>query len=762
MNYIFNSIKRMAALSCAAVFAAGAFAVPQPTESDTQFGELQMDTEYQVPSDYKRAYGHIVATSTGTMLLESSAGLQLFSDSEMTVELYGDYKGYNVPYQCYEYEVEEGHTYYVYSSFNQGGSFHFTMGATELTLVGAEPAAGEVYSHTLAEEAVLHFSAPVSAGSAVISAGSQTRTVPTSTFGSYLYVPLKGIVEGWYNQNLLAAGDDINIKVSDVMATTGGALYNGDGIFEITYKAAGKSTRKISEKVPNPFLSYFIPGDVAGVLEVEFDKEILADGAFASLNFGNPENDGEYYYEELPVTVEGSVVKVDFTGKSRRPSELIGLATAPDLYTIQLHHVKDIDGNFVESNFSGMIGSFAWSVPYQEVPVTNVYTEFAPASGGSLQGINTLEVYINGLQGIRFDGFRFAFTDAAGEAQTVDVPVADCQVEYEGSGEGTYQVPVPAAVQGGKAITVTLYNLISVDGRDHSSDVKAVYDTFVITYANPRDGSSLEMLEPGSFVTVRTNYTAANPEMVVYYEILDASTENLVVKERKEMTRGETGEFTDEIEKKVSLTRGHDYQVRFTAYETPESETILGEASIYWKGEGAPFETSDYLLTSVDPADGSRLNAEDTVVTLTFDGLVTVKDLEIACGDSKGEFKEIVPVDGVDPDDDDEVLYFSNTWKLTVSGEWLGSVNGDITLTFRPYDMDLVLLVPENTANPNEETIHTISYTIENVGVSEIEANESGKFEIFCIDGRTLGEYDALPVLPAGLYIINGRKHLVK
>ena len=92
---------------------------------------------------------------------------------------------------------------------------------------------------------------------------------------------------------------------------------------------------------------------------------------------------------------------------------MIGSAAPQELINIQITGLRDTEGNFVQTTATGAAGSFSFNCNYLELPRIDVMADFFPAHGSSLADVDKLEIWISGLNGIRFNGFKFEYADGS-------------------------------------------------------------------------------------------------------------------------------------------------------------------------------------------------------------------------------------------------------------------------------------------------------------------------------------------------------------
>jgi hypothetical protein len=773
MDIITSCTRRLSALftllvlTCTAAFTAHAATV-EPVD----LGEVELGKTYEYSAT--SISGHFTSPATGVLTIDGETGLRFYTDEARSEgsEVESTWGGYGGPMGGYStINVTANTTYYFYIGFAQTGKFCLSMDV-ELTVESISPEAGSTVSASGALSSIISFNAAVSIGSVTLSTGNTTIdiTQAATVTGANVQVSLASRLLGWLNSGILKAGDEITLTLKDVKSVAGGKLYNGDGICTVKYISADKPATLVSQSVPSVFKSYWTTGDPDGILTLTFSRELLPGSAVASIAVGNVEGDtGSYYYEELPMTIEGEKVIIDLTGKLRRTVDMLPTGDKPDVITITLSHLKDINGNYVATTNSAYIGTFLFTLNYEELSKNEVYAQFTPENGTSLQGVENLNVWISGLSALNFSGFNFEYTDG-NEVKNVVVAISACQ--YTGdNNEGTYTVPVPAEIAGKKNITVTLAELSSTDGIDHSADVKAQYDSFVVTFSYPADNAELAAV--GSEINIDVNYAETYPELYVEYAIYDrnaANTDKELYKAAAPLTRDSYGSYSATIDGTYKLITGHTYEVVFTAWENEAAKTAgndaLGTASLTWYGTASAFRASDTKVKSITPADGADITHENNVFVIEFDGLVNLSSTNIYLLTEDNVITKFATLLPDDPQTANGTRY-SNLWTLTAPASFMDNVVNNFSIVMRAYDMDnyLVTDVEEDATDDYYDEPIVFTYHFDSNGISLVSANAAAYVDgpVYNLYGvRVAASAAQLNTLPAGIYIVNGTKQVIK
>lgn len=534
--------------------------------------------------------------------------------------------------------------------------------------------------------------------------GMAELALPYSAAGWDIYTPCRAQLAN----GALYPGDEIRVMLTGIR-TPAGATCEGadaDGNLWFTFKVGSEPLSAVSQKVPSTFLSYYAPGNPEGVISITFqnplpdvdNRIVLKESSRVVIGYGELESESSYYYETFSPTLseDGLTIYADFTGKLRTPQVMIPNSTSADYTTISvgIQGISDMYGNPVKAADNVSIGSFGWTLPYKELERINFVSEFTPANGESLEGAENIEVSIYPATGYTFTGFDITYQGDNNTTEKVTIAKADAN-ESIADDVASYKFAIPEQVKGHKNVTVTLANLVCNDGLDHTTDVIAQYDAFVITYCDPENNSSLEMLKDNQVVAIETNYSEKYPEMTVVYEVIDMNPtdpNNAVIKTESYLERQSDDSYKASIYGNYKLFTGHTYQMQFTAWATPDDKNYgndpLGSAYITLYGTTPAYVPSNITLQSIDPAEGSVLGEETPVFTLNFDGMVAIdaKQTVISGGVASDNinFASITPVD---PDVQNDITYAS-IWKLAVPEDYYQNLTGSIFFTVVADDME--------------------------------------------------------------------------
>lgn len=729
------------------------------------WGEMELDNAYDY-TVFTANGGQFTAPQSGVLTCTSTSGdfLYPYSDADHTQELdfETNYDAENHIY--YELNVTEGQTVYFYKSFvMNSGQFKLTMNTeTGLKLTKTSPEAGSRLSAAGSPQVLLYFSSNVKISGAEIVCGDYSEPISASINGSTVFFNCGESLLGLLNKGKAQEGDIVTFRLKNVrMASNEAVLYGEDGTCEVNYVFAGKPVQLTSVSglldENNKFQSFWRKGDARGVLTLTFDGDLLVPEAgsqshVVTLTYGNSEGDeGEYYVETLPYTVEGNVLTCDFTGKVRLPETMVTSGTNYGSVGLKVVNVRDAKGDYVYSEGIGTLGSFSYSLPY-DVVKSSFTTEFTPASGSSLQGQDEIQLWITDYAKVHFDDISFSYTDEAGNTATMvsDQYTAVPDPDFEGA--CTLYITIPQEVKGRRNVVVTLANLSCDDGQDHSLLFTAKYDAFVLKSVRYQEsgeaiptnlsGARLERLEAGAQILVNTNMNDQIGYM--WYQIRDLNPDTpdaAIIKSMASLSKGEDGIFSAEIYGAgYKLMLGHTYRVEVTAYASEDDYNYgnepLGKDYVEFMGATPPYVYSSVSLVSMDPANETELTqAGETTFTLEFDGMVSLSASTSYVVYGMGVTLPFKSIEAVDPADG-----MSNIWKLTVDANTLQSVGNTLTLCVVATDYNFRRV--QGNEGEDENTYFRFTYPLNFANFEVTISPESGteveslyQFTVSCAEG---------------------------
>lgn len=681
-------------------------------------GVLETNKGYDI--DSKALYkGSFTAPEEGTLVVQSSNYdlLQPYNDEGLTDRInYTFLRDNNTGHGSYKLKLTKGQTIWLaYNGLNKAtNTLTFGDDAAKMALNEVLPAAGSTVMCTNTRQIAFRFNNPVACSRVEFINGNYTKRLDAQMSKSSILLDIKETFYKFMKENNLKEGDEFTIRLSGVRSAEDAENILGtDGVIETKFICGKKPIALLSEgnySNDHKFLSFWPTGTPDGIFTLQFDGDLqvpTAEGynTTAQLTYGDMSTEAaERYMENLDIKIEGSKLTIDLTGKDRTPYKMLGSNALYDNILFAISHVRDANGYPVYSSGSGSIGSFTRSMPYELVSV-EANTEFTPANGESLKGVDNLEVFATDYKKFSFSGVKFTYTV---NKETKSVVVTNYTATADDAIEGAYtiNIPVPAEVKAGASnVMVSFENLVAADGKDHSAKFSAIYDGFTITSATYQAdsesaaiewaGADIPVLKSGAILKFAINQ---DTEHVGYmnYTITDLNPNEgddaMIATTASILYNEETGEWESEIYglNNTKTYLGHTYVVNVNAYETRADfdryhNDPVGTASFTFNGSSEPYVYSDVKLASISPEDFNITDAKDFRIVAKFDGLVKV--IEGVTCIAGGAASDDAPFT-LTPTDPDEEGY-SDEWTLTLEDYLLAQqTSQQITVNIAAEDQD--------------------------------------------------------------------------
>lgn len=536
----------------------------------------------------------------------------------------------------------------------------------------------------------------------------------------------------------------------------------------------------VQEYVPEIFLSYWAPGAPEGILTIEFSAPLLDDGqTVAELGWGNLEYDGEYYHEKLACKIEGNKLSVDFTGKLRTPALMTPMFpnSSYSNMMIKVLNVRDEDGKFVASPGAGTTGSYHYYPPYQEISRSKPVAEFTPASGSPIKDVANVNVWITGLDAISFSGFNLAVTSADNKESTVYLPLSDVKVTPTDSNESEYDFVLPDDIKNNaKRLMITLANVASRDGYNHQHDIKCIYGGFTISDVAPANGEDIPMLKAGSSISCVSRYSDEFLNLYVECTLRNMNSDDSepVLLSPTPMTLQSDGRFLLSLPENIKLYAGNEYIAEFTAWK--DEATRLNDAAdsfgtdyVVWNGTSSAYHYCAIGLVEITPSTDADIAKDTDKITLRFDGIVGLGNYNADNGELKTgivtadgsliPFSKVAPSDPMHLDNIDYAI----EWNLYLPSGYAESLSSPLEIRFNAFDVDKIPV--KGNKGMEKDTYFNLIWSAE-AGSNSVEiADAESVFSVFTISGSQIlkdATKDDLTSLSPGLYIINGKKVILK
>lgn len=634
MNLIKRMIRRAALALCLLAGTA------QATDAQTDYGELELGKSYDYVL-FTEVTGHYTATAKGILTVTSSNTTTPtpYADEAMTermsyTNLSDDTPNYHLYYNL---QVEAGQTVWFAVNSLNAGSFTLTFSDNaELTLSSVSLEEGSTVSCSSDTPLTFRFNHGVTLDGAELTAGEASRSLVANISQNTVTLSLRESLYELLKEGSLEGGDEFSVILKGVrMADDESVVYGTDGTCTATYVSGPRPVALESNTLDgSTFLSYWHEGDSSGIFSLTFDGELQqpasTESSYVLISYGDPESEtATKYNEQLPYTVDGRTLTFDLTGRERTPESMTGASTVYDDIYIKVIGVYGADGTPAYTTDAGSSASYSFSMPYVVV-TADITTEFTPASGGSLEGCDAIELWVTDYEKLSFDGVRFDYSDGTSAHSLV---TTDYTATPDALVEGSYTIliPVPEAVRGMKDIIVTLEGLTAADGHDYSAYFRAKYDGFTVTRARYRltsdaaqvnlAGASLQSLSQDSQLTLQTNMADEAPYLRASFRNRNATTGTAAMDVATgSWTLDDSGNFTAQVGSELTFLEGYDYCLCVEGYAS-EADYVQGAAPL---GTDSVFFEGESIVEGIHTASASERPAVQGVYTT--DGVLRQRD----------------------------------------------------------------------------------------------------------------------------------------
>ena len=383
-------------------------------------------------------------------------------------------------------QVKAGTTYYLVGDkgFSKGKKFIAVMETiTELTFECDQPLGGMFdITDQRDGQAILTFNLPVTSDQwAYLKVGNYPQDpengkveVRSGNNTEQLILNIKEYLTVWKEEGRYKAGDPVTLTLTGVKSRGENPLvYGTDGTLELKWTAPGDLHKNTGIKAPDPFLSYWLPGDERGIMVLDFDYPLMTmeDGQTATVSFTIGSADmGDAYQGQLPqdkISVDGQKLYIDFTGVRRTYADM-GLTQKWESISIKVNYIKMEDGTMCFSPSAGNYGSVSTECTFEEYK-SDIQAEFTPADGATLTD-NFFKVYFSDKKALTFSGVRVTYQTQDDIKYQKDITEGITSTD-EGKNGIEYTIPLTADIVAGKNIRVSFLNQVSNDGFEHDFSV---------------------------------------------------------------------------------------------------------------------------------------------------------------------------------------------------------------------------------------------------------------------------------------------------
>ena len=383
-------------------------------------------------------------------------------------------------------QVKAGTTYYLVGNkgYSKGKKFIAVMETiTELTFECDQPLGGMFdITDQRDGQAILTFNLPVTSDQwAYLKVGNYPQDpengkveVRSGNNTEQLILNIKEYLTAWKEEGRYNAGDPVTLTLTGVKSRGENPLvYGTDGTLELKWTAPGDLHKNTSITAPDPFLSYWLPGDERGIMVLDFDYPLMTmeNGQTATVSFTIGSADmGDAYQGQLPqdkISVDGQKLYIDFTGVRRTYADM-GLTQKWESISIKVNYIKMADGTMCFSPSAGNYGSVSTECTFEEYK-SDIQAEFTPADGATLTE-NSFKVYFSDKKALTFSGVRVTYQTQDDIKYQADITEGITSTD-EGKNGIEYTIPLTADIVAGKNIRVSFLNQVSNDGFEHDFSV---------------------------------------------------------------------------------------------------------------------------------------------------------------------------------------------------------------------------------------------------------------------------------------------------
>lgn len=572
------------------------------TLSTTAWAE---DTKEQLPDEwveivignnvfsggYGKHYFYYDATEAGTLVLTGAANPGVaYTDTTFATLVDDTNASYIGGVKTSSTVVSAGTRYYFGASgvFSTDTTYtaELITDATSLTLKSVSPDEYDTLSVTGLGTITLTFNLGVTFTDASLSVKTASESLSSnSSSKQVLSFEVKNVIYDWLNAGNAVEGDTLTLTITGLCASSySDKIYGDDGTLTLRFICSDLPMSIESETLPATFLSYWVEGDADGIMVLNFTDDIYTGDnstykAGARLSFGSAD-DADYYQEEIEnISVDGSKLIIDFTGKLRTLEAMgatslyvldsFGEATEElRVMNLKVYNVCDQSGEAAYSSTSGNLGSYSYSFDYKQL-TAEVSWEFTPENGTTLESTDYIELAMTGYDVLQYDGVKIAYT-YQDEEHVDTVAVEDVVIETDVLvADFTYlMIPVSETQQHSVDVNVSLINTSFTDGVTRDA-IEADYDTFDFTMLYPIIGRWYDGLFEGDSVKVTLGSIDSR---VALHTLTVTNTDNdSIIIENAELTYDKSTDVWSYVSTEVySFMEEIPYEFNFRLYESAD------------------------------------------------------------------------------------------------------------------------------------------------------------------------------------------------
>lgn len=670
--------------------------------ADADLGALELNKDYSLSGMSDKITATFTPTTSETVTFYGH-DFDWYSDAAYSKPFSGSQAGYDQGVQLFTYNVTAGTTYYIkddyYNQYNPSKYLRIqgNGGGTQtvdFTLNDITPAQ-DSYLTSASTNISLKYSAGVRSCTATMKVGTGADITLSPMLGQatqgYVQLPISQQLKALYDGNQVQKDDPIVITVNATPV-------NGEALTStLNYKAGDKATSLVSVTKPTKFLSYMQKGDDSQIV-LTFDGDISSMES-CYIDYGDIENADTYYRENLTPNIQANVVTIELGGKQRRQAQMVTTTPAnPNVISVQLHGIRDINGNIIYTGDDASLGSIAYIFPYEELPAADISSELTPMDN------NQAELYIVNEKSISYTGVRLSYINSQrndfNKVISTVLPMSEVNKEYEkAAGEETPNAiltfTIPEDYRTQKDVIVTLDGLESADGLNYMMQTTNHLNALDVTFT-PAEGSQFETVPADQLVTL--SYPGIASTNYIQWCVRDLNPEDPsqdVIKDIAPMTWNETeGRFEGLIPREFTLYSDHNYRVEIHVWNEEMSynydEAPMGRASLYWVGTHAPYVYSTAAYDYIIPEQGFELDGkQDQVFTVYY-----TEPVRITAGRSLGSGAGVASASNIVPGDADETPVevdgqkYAKVWNFTFTAADIKASGNAMTVVLTAFDPD--------------------------------------------------------------------------
>lgn len=468
---------------------------------------------------YQPANCTFTPESDGRVLIEAQEVFKVVYNDQVFEHQYTPATGYSYTYEIPD--VKAGTSVTVSSDFVWGMSSKirvtlFTDGSVvPVEVVGINPRAQSVFTWNSTGLVSVNFNKQVAIDAIQFVAGDYVLPITDNVhMDSSIGFNITDVLNDALSTGKLKSGDSFFLKISGLRdAHDETNLYNGTGELLIEYVApypqhgfkrayVGETELHYLQDNDYRFLSYYAKDGQDGLFVFEFDEEIgSVSDVYITMGDLDLTVDGKYHRSQLPYTIEGTKLLVDARGKLRTLAVLFPSVVddgegnvydtfSTDRLTLGIGNILDIHGNAFQSDIPGSVGSYYFTMGYQELNEEAYLDGDNVSDGDVVKAGQEISLWLSNAD-IQFESLSITYSsiveDEMGGEPTQEshvVYVKDFVIEKDPI-QGViirFLMPDLPGVADGTNIRVSLENANSADGMPHT-----LYIVFVAGFGNGSD-----------------------------------------------------------------------------------------------------------------------------------------------------------------------------------------------------------------------------------------------------------------------------------